>query len=246
MFDRQGMAKRSDNYADFVASLNTSQCGSGAMPTLGLDGTIYPCFRWLGHTQLDGDEQSRPMCVGNVDDGFINKDGFKTVRAAKRGKISSAYCLECDCEGACAYCIGGCYAENHDFKRTEHICTIAKIRQKWSRRYWDRIEELSHNHDDYFEFIDNNAHDVIETNSIDVVNSIQRYDDEGNLKPGIEPTEEEIKFEKDMKYWFDKAARDTEVLAIARGQNDVVMNTLKTKSINGHTDEELEYQVHGN
>ena len=245
MFDKQGLNKRSDNYKDFEESLKSCQCGSGAMPTLGIDGTIYPCFRWLGHTQLDGDDQSRPMCVGNVNDGFVNKSAFRTVRAANRGSITSSYCLECDCEGACAYCIGGCYAENHDFKRTEHICTIAKIRQKWARRYWDRIEELDHNEYDYFKTTEIQF-DTQYIDSVDIVNSMMRYNDEGNLKPGIEPTEEEIKFEKDMKYWFDKSARDTEILAIARGQNDVVMNTLKTKSINGHTDEELEYQVHGN
>ena len=244
MFDKQGLNKRSDNYKDHDESMKTGVCGSGCMPTLGMDGTIYPCFRWLGHTQLDGDNQSRPMCVGNINDGFVNKAGFERVRAADRNHISSAYCKECDCEAACAYCIGGCYAENHDFIRTEHICTIAKIRQKWARRYWDRIEELEHNHSDYFSDY-RPTFDIIDVPSVDVKESIMRYDDEGNLKPGIEPTEEEIKFEKDMKYWFDKAARDTEVLRIARGQNDVVINTIKTKSGVKRTDEELEYQIHG-
>ena len=246
MYDKQGLNKRSDNLTDFLHSIKSGWCGSGAMPTVGMDGHIYPCFRWLGHTQVDGESQSNEMCVGNVDDGFINKENFRRVKEASREKISSAYCLQCEYEGACAYCIGGCYAENHDFIRTEHICEIAKIRAKHARRYWDMVEEAEHTHYDYFNEVPGEKYERIDDVDVSFKKGHERYGSDGKLKPGIEPTPEEIKFQKDLEFYFNKAKEDTDVKKVAMEQNDVVMNTLKTKARNSHTEEELKYQVHGN
>jgi uncharacterized protein len=35
-------------------------------------------------------------------------------------------------ESACSYCIGGCYSEFGEFRRTV----------KWARRYWDEYNRL--------------------------------------------------------------------------------------------------------
>lgn len=193
MYDRQGLNKRSDNLTDFNSAIQKGWCGSGAMPTVGMTGKIYPCFRWLPHTQLDAESQADPMSVGNVDEGFTHKENFRRVKEATRVKISSPYCMECEYEGACAYCIGGCYAENHAFRRTEHICTIAKLRAKHARRYWDMVEEAEHNHDDYFDKTGCCHFERIDEVTIDYVRSQKRYGNDGKLKPGIEPTPEEIK-----------------------------------------------------
>ena len=118
---------------------NTGKCGSGVMPTLAIDGNIYPCFRWLPHTQ----QTDKVMCVGNVDEGFIHKENFKAVREGCKRKncTKDPKCLTCEYEEACTYCIGGCYAEYGDFVRTTHICEITKIQVEYARKYWHRLGE---------------------------------------------------------------------------------------------------------
>ncbi len=116
-------------------------CGSGIMPALSIDGDIYPCFRWLPHTQ----HKKGIMCVGNVNDGFIHSENFKCVRngSARCNCTRDPKCKDCEFEPACAYCIGGCYAEYGDFIRTTHICEITKIMVEYTRKYWARLGEYS-------------------------------------------------------------------------------------------------------
>lgn len=187
MFDRQGLNKRSDNLLDFKESIKKGWCGSGAMPSVGMNGKIYPCFRWLPHTMEAMTDDADTMCVGNVTDGFTHKENFRRVKEATREQISSPYCMECEFEGACAYCIGGCYSEFHKFKRTEHICYIAKLRSKWARRYWDMVEEVEHTNDDYFS---DNVNQIIRENIksggiVDqhTLNTKFKYGDDGLLLP---------------------------------------------------------------
>ena len=117
-------------------------CGSGVMPALSIDGDIYPCFRWLPHTQ----KRAKVMCVGNVDEGFTHSENFRCVRiGASRANCSKPECKDCEFEEACAYCIGGCYAEYDDFIRTTHICEITKIQVEYARKYWARLGEYPSN-----------------------------------------------------------------------------------------------------
>lgn len=189
MFDTQGLNRRSDNVEEFKSSIKKGWCGSGAMPSIGLNGKIYPCFRWLPHTMEAMTSDADEFCVGTADKGFIWKENFRRVKEATREKISSQYCMECEYEGACAYCIGGCYSEFHKFKRTEHICYITKLRSVWARRYWDMVEELEHNHFDYFNETVNETRLKVLGNSNksvftrkDMENSY-KYGDDGKLKP---------------------------------------------------------------
>lgn len=115
-------------------------CGSGCMPTLSIDGNIYPCFRWLPHTQ---NGQAGIMCVGNVDEGLTHKENFTKIQeCSKRCNCTKdPKCLECELEPLCPYCIGGCYAEFGEFKRTTYICEIMKLQNKWAERYWKAWDE---------------------------------------------------------------------------------------------------------
>ena len=182
MYDKSGIIRRSDNLTDHKEAIKKGWCGSGAMPTVGMGGKIYPCFRWLPHTQEDQEQQADEMCVGDVWNGFNKKENFRKVKENTREKISSHYCLECECEAACAYCIGGCYSEFHAFKRTEHICDITKLRSKWARRYWDMVEEAEHNHMDYFKDPKRDKYERRTINSNKVYRNLYRYDTNGNLK----------------------------------------------------------------
>jgi len=120
------------------------RCGSGCMPTLSIQGNIYPCFRWLPHTQNGGEGA---MCVGNVWDGFNHKENFKKVTdgAIRANCTRDPKCLDCIYEKACPYCIGGCYAEFGDFIRTTYICEITKLQCKWTKIYWDEYDRRKNN-----------------------------------------------------------------------------------------------------
>ena len=111
-------------------------CGSGSMPALGIDGGIYPCFRWLPHTNNGG---HGIMCVGDVNNGIIHKENFVKVQ---KGSIRSnctkkEECKNCEYESSCAYCIGGCFAEFNDFIRTTYICDFTKIQCEAAVKYWN-------------------------------------------------------------------------------------------------------------
>ncbi len=110
------------------------RCGSGRMPCCGIDGKIYPCFRWLAHTQ---NGKNDVMCVGNVNDGFTNPENFVEVQkgSIRANCTKDSKCIDCEFEPQCSYCIGGCYAEYGDFVRTTHICEVTKLLCKWSSIY---------------------------------------------------------------------------------------------------------------
>ena len=78
MWDVYGCNKRSDSLIEFNHSIKKGWCGSGTMPALGLNGKIYPCFRWLPHT-MDEISDSDTMVVGNVTDGITHKENFAKV-----------------------------------------------------------------------------------------------------------------------------------------------------------------------
>jgi len=109
---------------------NKSWCGSGSMPALAVDGKIYPCFRWLPHTQ----KAETNMSVGDCENGLCRKENFLKVRDACRGKITPEKCKSCEIESACSWCIAGCYAEYGEFKRQTHICEVIKLQVKWAKR----------------------------------------------------------------------------------------------------------------
>lgn len=138
MIDKNFLCKAREDSKDYWSA---GRCGSGSMPALSIDGQIYPCFRWLPHTQ----KSSGIMSVGNVNDGFIHKENFSKVRlgSARCNCTKDPKCLDCEYEEACSYCIGGCYAEFNDFIRTTYICEITKKQSAAARKYWSMIENLN-------------------------------------------------------------------------------------------------------
>lgn len=118
------------------------QCGSGCMPCLGVDGKIYPCFRWAPHTQTA--ETKDKLCCGDTTHGLDRFENFKKVSqgAIRSNCTKEQRCRECEFESACSYCIGGCYAEHGDFIRSTHICEIIKLQCKWAKVYWNEFNKL--------------------------------------------------------------------------------------------------------
>lgn len=122
-----------------------SRCGSGCMPCLSIDGVIYPCFRWLPVSQPNSDHTKSMIC-GNVSDGSWKPEVFELVREGSKRTVCTKEekCLNCEFEPACPYCIAGCYAEYGEFRRTTHICEIAKLQCKWADKYWSEYERIKH------------------------------------------------------------------------------------------------------
>lgn len=115
------------------------RCGAGAMPTLGINGRIYPCFRYLPHTSMDFRDDFH---VGDINKGIYRRDRFELVRKQTRDVISDDECKACPIETMCAYCIGGCYAEFGEFRRTKYICELSKLTDKYAKLYWREYDEL--------------------------------------------------------------------------------------------------------
>lgn len=137
ILDHGNSEKKNDSF------YREGRCGSGRMPCCAIDGKIYPCFRWLAHTQ---NGKNDVMCVGNVEEGFIHPENFTAVQ---KGSIRSnctkeQKCRECEFEPECSYCIGGCYAEYGDFIRTAHICEVTKLLCKWASIYEKEYRRIKH------------------------------------------------------------------------------------------------------
>lgn len=115
------------------------RCGGGAMPALGIDGKIYPCFRFLPHTQ---DYKGDLIICGDLEKGLYNKEGFSKVTnaAVRKNCTKDPKCIDCEYESACSYCIAGCYSEFGEFKRTTYICEITKIQCEYAKKYWNRLK----------------------------------------------------------------------------------------------------------
>lgn len=131
----------SENRPGRSAFTTDGRCGSGRMPCCAIDGNIYPCFRWLSHTQ---NGQSGVMCVGNINEGFSHPENFVKVQqgAIRANCTKEQKCKDCKFEPDCAYCIGGCYAEYGDFTRTTHICEVTKLLCKWGDIYEQGYRKL--------------------------------------------------------------------------------------------------------
>ncbi len=119
-----------------AAHPNTGWCGSGAMPALSVEGKIYPCFRFLPHTQGSGVD----MSVGDIWEGITRKENFACIRSKTREVISPEKCKSCDIESACSWCIAGSYSERGEGFRQTYICDITKMQAKWAKIYWSRRE----------------------------------------------------------------------------------------------------------
>lgn len=128
---------------DFVRCQSEVRCGSGWMPTLGINGNVYPCFRWLPPSQ----NGKSIMTSGPVrEDGTLDFSSFIEVQEhSNKYLCSPKECIECEYEHFCPYCIAGGYAETGDFKRVTHICGVTKLIGKISKLYWEEYHEADRN-----------------------------------------------------------------------------------------------------
>ena len=89
------------------------------------------------------------MICGNVDEGWTHFENFNkvSVGAYKCNCTKEEKCKVCIYESACPYCIGGCYSEFGEFRRTTYICEVIKILCEYAKKYWreyDKLEGTNH------------------------------------------------------------------------------------------------------
>ena len=114
------------------------RCGSGVMPTLDIDGSLYACPRWcpfaIGENTIK---------VGDVKTLFFDKAKAELIHEnAMRDKITKdEKCKTCAFEEQCAFCPAGCYGEFKELKRTTHICPITRVQSEVALNYWRHIDE---------------------------------------------------------------------------------------------------------
>ena len=125
--------------AEKMKDPNKGWCGAGAMPCLGVNGKIYPCFRFMPHTMSS---RNLDFPVGDVWKGFDHKERFKEVRDQTRIKISPKKCFDCPIESNCSWCIGSSFSESGEFYRQTNICEFIKIQTKWAKIYWKEYDRL--------------------------------------------------------------------------------------------------------
>lgn len=136
------MDRRYERTSNPGASMpNQGWCGSGAMPTLGLDGKIYLCPHWLPLCM----SSCVDMSIGSVDEGITRPWLSQYIQDNSMRPVVSAglECESCGHESACPYCIAGAYDEFKEFKRTTHICEVTKMQHKWAKEYWRRYDEIN-------------------------------------------------------------------------------------------------------
>lgn len=129
-------------FADHKNSIDecVNRCGSGQMTTIGIDGKIYPCMRWLPVSLGD----NRPdMSIGHINKGGLTRKGKKLAHEIFEGSkncnnTKDEECKKCEYESACAYCIAGCFTEYGEFKRYKHICEITKVTCEVAKKYKQR------------------------------------------------------------------------------------------------------------
>ena len=116
------------------------------MPCLGVDGLIYPCFRF---TSLSIPKEIEKYSVGDIWSGFYKKEKFRELREQNRERVSPDKCKSCFCESGCSWCIAGAYMESGTFFRQTHICDVHKTQVKYAKKYWDAFV-LSEGYRNYY------------------------------------------------------------------------------------------------
>jgi radical SAM protein with 4Fe4S-binding SPASM domain len=125
-----------------------TRCGSGNMPTLDLDGSVYSCFRFLPDSPYDHKKWRS---------GFVDKDGGGDILENKENldKLRAAMfitnlkthedCKTCPIYSACPYCVAGCMIEaklEPPAVRTTSVCNFARVSAYYAMKYWEEVNRL--------------------------------------------------------------------------------------------------------
>jgi uncharacterized protein len=123
-----------------------TRCGFGRMPTLSIDGNVYPCFRMVPGSNHVAD--SSKYAQGTYDDILKNEETLRSLNVNSRAVNMSNpdKCEACEIYTACPHCAADCVnEEGATLTKTSSICNFARIQVYFAREYWSRIKALYSN-----------------------------------------------------------------------------------------------------
>ena len=121
---------------------NNNWCGgNGQMLSIGTDGNLYPCIRFMKYSL--NDKTLPEFLIGNVDKGIEKEEDNEYLQALNnitRLSQSEDKCLTCKVAKGCAWCTG----YNYDTfktpnKRATFICEMHKARVLGNYYYWNKL-----------------------------------------------------------------------------------------------------------
>lgn len=123
---------------------NNNWCGgNGQMLSIGTDGRLFPCIRFMKYSL--NDKELPEFEIGTVNKGIDKEEDnhFLTELAAiSRTSQSTDKCINCEVASGCAWCTG----YNYDVfktpnKRATFICELHKARVLANYYYWAKLSK---------------------------------------------------------------------------------------------------------
>jgi uncharacterized protein len=131
--------------------LNKHWCNTGHAVIVGVDGSFYPCIRFL---EIAFHERKRARKIGDIHKG-IDFDKLRPFRVLTLNNCSPKKCLQCDVASGCNMCSGQALDESDNvtiFYRPTYICKMHKARVRANEYFWKKLkkkENLNANKDTY-------------------------------------------------------------------------------------------------
>ena len=121
---------------------NFSRCGFGKMPTLSLDGNVYPCFRMVpGSNHI---KDSAKYAQGMYNDLLSNEETLRKLNINSRA-VNMKYpekCETCKIFSTCPHCAADCVNEDSLLTKTTSVCNFTRLEVYYARKYWKTIKAL--------------------------------------------------------------------------------------------------------
>lgn len=131
--------------------LSKHWCNAGHGILVGVDGSFFPCIRFL---EIAFNEKTFARKIGDVHRG-LDFDKLRPFRVLTLRNCSPEECLECQVAGGCNMCSGQALSESKTgtvFSRPTYICKMHKARVRANEYFLKKLAEkkqIKLNHDSY-------------------------------------------------------------------------------------------------
>ena len=120
--------------------LSKHWCNAGHGILVGVDGSIFPCIRFL---EIAFDETKYARKIGDVDRG-LDFDKLRPFRVLTLQNCSPKECLECQIATGCGMCSGQSMSMSKTgtiFSRSTYICKMHKARVRANKYFLKKLAE---------------------------------------------------------------------------------------------------------
>ncbi len=118
--------------------LSKHWCNAGHGVLVGVDGSFYPCIRFL---EMAFDNKQAARKIGNINRG-IDFDKLRPFRTLTLNNCSPKECRECRVASGCSMCSGQALSESEIgtiFNRPTYICKMHKARVRANDYFWEKL-----------------------------------------------------------------------------------------------------------